>query len=86
MPLNPTGKPLTPEIVSGVVAAIGASSITRWVRCRRHRERGVRSASEYAEAGATWLVESTWPADEGWYDDMRVRCAAGPPSVATEAT
>ncbi len=85
VPLNPTGNPLTPEIVSGVVAAIGATRSLDGFDVVATASVGFDPRA-YAEAGATWLVESTWPADEGWYDDMRVRCAAGPPSVATEAT
>ena len=36
-----------------------------------------RSAQEYAEAGATWLVESTLPVDD-WVDEFRSRVRAGP--------
>ena len=28
-------------------------------------------AQEYADAGVTWLVQSTWPKDEGWVDELR---------------
>ena len=28
-------------------------------------------ASEYAEAGATWVVESIWPHPNGWYEERR---------------
>lgn len=35
------------------------------------------SADEYAEAGATWLVEITEP-DDGWVDAMRTRIRGGP--------
>ena len=34
-------------------------------------------ASEYADAGVTWLVRSTSPKDEGWVDELRA--AAGSP-------
>jgi len=35
-------------------------------------------ADEYADAGATWLVESAWP-EGGWLDDLAGRVRAGPP-------
>ena len=35
-------------------------------------------AAEYADAGVTWLVQSTWPKDEGWVDELRDLAAAGP--------
>jgi alkanesulfonate monooxygenase SsuD/methylene tetrahydromethanopterin reductase-like flavin-dependent oxidoreductase (luciferase family) len=35
-------------------------------------------ADEYADAGVTWLVRSTWPQDEGWVDELRQLAAAGP--------
>jgi alkanesulfonate monooxygenase SsuD/methylene tetrahydromethanopterin reductase-like flavin-dependent oxidoreductase (luciferase family) len=34
-------------------------------------------AAEYADAGATWLVESTWPIGD-WADDFRARVRRGP--------
>jgi hypothetical protein len=37
------------------------------------------AVSDYAEAGATWLIESIWPHPNGWYDELRAKCAAGPP-------
>ena len=27
-------------------------------------------AEDYAEAGVTWLVQSTWPKDEGWVEEL----------------
>jgi len=35
------------------------------------------SAAEYADAGVTWLTESTWPTGD-WVDEFRTRVAAGP--------
>lgn len=34
-------------------------------------------AAEYADAGATWLVESAWPTGD-WVDDFRSRVRSGP--------
>jgi alkanesulfonate monooxygenase SsuD/methylene tetrahydromethanopterin reductase-like flavin-dependent oxidoreductase (luciferase family) len=34
---------------------------------------------EYAEAGATWLVEGIWPGD-GWVDELRTAIRGGPPT------
>jgi hypothetical protein len=36
------------------------------------------SADEFAAAGATWLVRSVWPNEEGWLDDLRATVAAPP--------
>ncbi len=35
-------------------------------------------ADAYAEAGVTWLVQSTWPKDEGWVEELR-ELAGNPP-------
>jgi alkanesulfonate monooxygenase SsuD/methylene tetrahydromethanopterin reductase-like flavin-dependent oxidoreductase (luciferase family) len=37
-------------------------------------------AQEYADAGVTWLVRSTWPKDAGWVDELR-ELAAHPPDA-----
>lgn len=37
-----------------------------------------QNAQEYAEAGATWLVTSAWPAEDGWVEDLRSQVQAGP--------
>jgi alkanesulfonate monooxygenase SsuD/methylene tetrahydromethanopterin reductase-like flavin-dependent oxidoreductase (luciferase family) len=34
---------------------------------------------EYAEAGATWLVEGIWPGDD-WVDELRAAIRSGPPT------
>ena len=36
-------------------------------------------AGDYAAAGATWLVEGSWPGD-GWLDELRTAIRGGPPS------
>ena len=36
------------------------------------------SPDDYAAAGATWLVRSTWPADEGWLAELQ-QLAGAPP-------
>jgi alkanesulfonate monooxygenase SsuD/methylene tetrahydromethanopterin reductase-like flavin-dependent oxidoreductase (luciferase family) len=36
------------------------------------------SPDDYAAAGATWLVRSTWPHEEGWLDELRVLASAAP--------
>ena len=28
-------------------------------------------AEEFAAAGVTWLMRSTWPSEEGWLDELR---------------
>ena len=36
------------------------------------------SPDEYAAAGATWLVRSTWPREEGWRDELESLTASPP--------
>ncbi len=36
------------------------------------------SPDDYAAAGATWLVRSTWPHEEGWRDDIESLVSAPP--------
>ena len=85
VPLNTTGGPLTPDIVRDVVAAIAA------VRSLDDFDVVVTPGdeidpAEYVDAGATWLVQSTWPEGDHWFDDLHARVAAGPPSVGGDAT
>lgn len=35
-------------------------------------------ADEYADAGATWLMRSVWPHDEGWLDELRELAGTAP--------
>jgi alkanesulfonate monooxygenase SsuD/methylene tetrahydromethanopterin reductase-like flavin-dependent oxidoreductase (luciferase family) len=37
------------------------------------------SPEDYAAAGATWLVRSTWPKDDGWRDEVEA-LVSGPPA------
>ena len=36
------------------------------------------SPDEYAAAGATWLMRSTWPHEEGWRDEIEALVSASP--------
>ena len=38
------------------------------------------SAEEFAAAGATWLVRSVWPNEDGWFEELEVLAGAGPRS------
>ena len=33
---------------------------------------------EYADAGVTWLVQSAWPKDDGWVQELQDLAATGP--------
>ena len=36
------------------------------------------SPEAYAAAGATWLVRSVWPREEGWRDELEALVSAPP--------
>jgi alkanesulfonate monooxygenase SsuD/methylene tetrahydromethanopterin reductase-like flavin-dependent oxidoreductase (luciferase family) len=36
------------------------------------------TAEEFAAAGATWLVRSVWPHEDGWLDELREMVDSGP--------
>ncbi|HEY8523769.1 MAG TPA: LLM class flavin-dependent oxidoreductase [Acidimicrobiales bacterium] len=68
----PEGTPTPDELaayVGGVEAPAGWDVVAFW-------RTGV-PAAEYADAGATWLVEAPWP-DGDWVARVRARLAAGP--------
>ncbi len=63
---------LTPEALSAHLEGLAPSGwdvVAPWAR-------GV-PAHEYADAGATWLVASTWPVGD-WVDEFRGRVRGGP--------
>jgi alkanesulfonate monooxygenase SsuD/methylene tetrahydromethanopterin reductase-like flavin-dependent oxidoreductase (luciferase family) len=35
-------------------------------------------ADEFADAGVTWLINSVWPHEEGWLEELQGRAADGP--------
>jgi hypothetical protein len=76
VPLTPHGEPLTPDGLREVLAYTGTRDGWDVVATGAP---GVPVAG-YAEAGATWYVESTWPEGE-WYADLRTQINAGPPSL-----
>ena len=67
---------LTPGELADYLTLDGGSSQEGW-DVVAHPAPGV-PAQEYAEAGATWLVESTWPAAEGWDAALDRVVRAGP--------
>lgn len=40
---------------------------------------GIDTPNDFAAAGATWLIDGTWPVDD-WVDELRDRITAGPPA------
>lgn len=72
VPLGP-GKLLEPAELVDYLSAVDRPPGWEVVAARAD---GVR-ADEYAGAGATWLVEGTWP-DGGWVGELRARISNGP--------
>jgi alkanesulfonate monooxygenase SsuD/methylene tetrahydromethanopterin reductase-like flavin-dependent oxidoreductase (luciferase family) len=66
-------EPLTPDQLREYV---GTELPAGWeVVCPRHWD---FSAQEYADAGATWLTESTWPIEGDWVEEFSERIRRGP--------
>lgn len=66
----------SPEELVGYLASDGQPSREGW-DVVVHWGEGI-PAQEYADAGATWLVRSEWPAAEGWQRRLADTIAAGP--------
>jgi alkanesulfonate monooxygenase SsuD/methylene tetrahydromethanopterin reductase-like flavin-dependent oxidoreductase (luciferase family) len=63
---------LTPDELA---AYVGERETPSWDVVAQWRH-GV-PAEEFADAGATWLIESTWPFDD-WVEELAARVRAGP--------
>jgi alkanesulfonate monooxygenase SsuD/methylene tetrahydromethanopterin reductase-like flavin-dependent oxidoreductase (luciferase family) len=86
VPLSGSGTPAGPEEVA---AFLGSEPEMVAARDRpgyeivMGRAPGV-PAGEYADAGATWLVESAWP-DGDWFEDLLGRVRKGPPGSPAQS-
>lgn len=70
------GGPTPPELVAEIAAALAAQGAPEGHDLVAFRSPDTASA-DYAEAGATWLVEQVWPTP-GWLEAFAERTAAGP--------
>ena len=73
-PVSSDGEPLTPDVIAKVVAFIGSRprfDVVAWAR-------DDIPVQEFADAGATWLVQSALPGD-GYLDALRGLARQGPP-------
>lgn len=63
-----SGEHLTPEGLAAYLALDGEQAREGWDVVVHHRQ-GV-PPGEYADAGATWLVRSVFPAVDGWEEEL----------------
>jgi alkanesulfonate monooxygenase SsuD/methylene tetrahydromethanopterin reductase-like flavin-dependent oxidoreductase (luciferase family) len=73
VPIDATGEPLTPEALRAYLAPLARPAGYEVVVARAEGA----TAAEYAAAGVTWLVDSTWPVGD-WFGELRRRVLAGP--------
>jgi alkanesulfonate monooxygenase SsuD/methylene tetrahydromethanopterin reductase-like flavin-dependent oxidoreductase (luciferase family) len=73
VPVSSDGEPLGPDTIAEVVAVTGTRAGFDVIAIGQE---GV-PAQEYADAGATWLVVSSWPHD-GYLADLRATARNGP--------
>jgi hypothetical protein len=76
VPIGEDGEPLRPDVIAQVAAITGRPEGFEVVAMCAE---GV-PPKEYADAGATWLVQSAWP-HEGFLDRLRATAKAGPPRL-----
>jgi len=74
VPIQPDGQPAGPEVMAEAAAAL-AGTDCQIVACAAPEV----APSEYEDAGAAWLVDSTWPGMDGWVEDLEGQAADGPP-------
>lgn len=70
------GEHCTPGELAAYLASDGRPSAPGWDVVAHWRD-GI-PASEYADAGATWLIRSEWPAVDGWPLRLTETITAGP--------
>jgi alkanesulfonate monooxygenase SsuD/methylene tetrahydromethanopterin reductase-like flavin-dependent oxidoreductase (luciferase family) len=90
-PISADGTPMRPEDLAAYLATEWPSAKATGAALGEARAGGGRadvvtarapdtSVADYAAAGATWLVESTWPEGD-WLLELRQRVRAGPPTA-----
>jgi alkanesulfonate monooxygenase SsuD/methylene tetrahydromethanopterin reductase-like flavin-dependent oxidoreductase (luciferase family) len=74
VPISPAGEPITPADLARFVEP--AERRDGWeVVASLHWS---HTPAEYADAGATWLIQSSWP-DGDWYEPLLQAARNGPP-------
>jgi alkanesulfonate monooxygenase SsuD/methylene tetrahydromethanopterin reductase-like flavin-dependent oxidoreductase (luciferase family) len=66
----------TPDELAAYLASDGEPTRDGW-EVVAHWGEGI-PAQEYADAGATWLLRSAWPAVDGWERSLSATVSAGP--------
>jgi hypothetical protein len=75
VPISPTGEPITPAQLAHFLEPVERRDGFDVVATLHWSH----TPAEYADAGATWLIQSSWPEGD-WYEQLLQTAHGGPPT------